>query len=353
MISIKQLFFAGTLLYGMFVSAQVGIGTVSPNASAVLDLSSTTSGFLPPRMTSLQKMAIATPVTGLLIWCSDCGPYGQLENYNGTAWSSLDGIIRPYGSNLLIGNASCPSKIISVTPCSSVAGATINDDATTTLGTEYDWSDATSAVLGIGFGATTNTRSLVQIGQQCWAKFNSKVVNTANYTAVQTVNADTGNCIYFNSATNESVANYGLIYQWSAAMNSTNGLERGQGVCPLNWHVPSDCEWMLLENTLGMTITYQQQALSTFRTSGSVGSDLSSLTSGGTNASGFSGFLSGWATSGPVFKYGSVAAYFYSSTVTSTGSTSLYPRGIYSGSTGTNRSAQVKSGYYSLRCLKD
>ena len=308
-------------------------------------------------MTHAQKLLINSPTAGLLIWCSNCGTKGQLQAYNGIAWIAVDASIAAdatlYGRDILSGNGLCTSKIISATPCSSVVGATLNDDTTTTLGTEYDWSDATSAVLGIGFGATTNTRSLVQIGQQCWAKFNSKVVNTANYTAVQTVNADTGNCIYFNSATNESVANYGLIYQWSAAMNSTNGLERGQGVCPLNWHVPSDCEWMLLENTLGMTITYQQQALSTFRTSGSVGSDLSSLTSGGTNASGFSGFLSGWATSGPVFKYGSVAAYFYSSTVTSTGSTSLYPRGIYSGSTGTNRSAQVKSGYYSLRCLKD
>jgi hypothetical protein len=35
--------------------AQVGIGTVTPDASSVLDVSSTTQGMLAPRMTSTQK----------------------------------------------------------------------------------------------------------------------------------------------------------------------------------------------------------------------------------------------------------------------------------------------------------
>jgi uncharacterized protein (TIGR02145 family) len=54
--------------------AQVGIGTTTPNASAALDVSSTTKGFLPPRMTKVQLEAIASPVEGLMVYCTDCVP---------------------------------------------------------------------------------------------------------------------------------------------------------------------------------------------------------------------------------------------------------------------------------------
>ena len=46
----------------------VGIGTNVPATSALLDVTSTTKGFLPPRMTTLQKNAIASPQAGLVIY---------------------------------------------------------------------------------------------------------------------------------------------------------------------------------------------------------------------------------------------------------------------------------------------
>jgi hypothetical protein len=46
----------------------VGIGTTTPNASAQLDVTSTTKGLLIPRMTSTQRVAIASPVPGLLVY---------------------------------------------------------------------------------------------------------------------------------------------------------------------------------------------------------------------------------------------------------------------------------------------
>jgi hypothetical protein len=46
----------------------VGIGTNVPATSALLDVTSTTKGFLPPRMTTLQKNAIASPAAGLVIY---------------------------------------------------------------------------------------------------------------------------------------------------------------------------------------------------------------------------------------------------------------------------------------------
>ncbi|MDB9910956.1 discoidin domain-containing protein [Flavobacteriaceae bacterium] len=63
--------------------AQVGLGTNAPEASAVLDLSSTTQGFLPPRMTNAQMTAIATPTLGLMVYCTDCEPQG-LYYYDGS-----------------------------------------------------------------------------------------------------------------------------------------------------------------------------------------------------------------------------------------------------------------------------
>jgi hypothetical protein len=58
-------------------------------ASAVLDLKSTTKGFLPPRMTIAERDLIESPATGLLIWCTNCGTTGAINIYNGTIWASI------------------------------------------------------------------------------------------------------------------------------------------------------------------------------------------------------------------------------------------------------------------------
>jgi hypothetical protein len=63
----------------------------SPNGSAMLDVSSTTKGLLPPRMTFAQKGLISNPAAGLILWCIDCGTSGELQVYNGTVWTNLTG----------------------------------------------------------------------------------------------------------------------------------------------------------------------------------------------------------------------------------------------------------------------
>ena len=72
-------------------ATSVGIGGNTPNASAKLDVSSTTQGFLPPRMTYAQRAAIANPAQGLVVYCTNCGNNGELQVYNGSSWTNVAG----------------------------------------------------------------------------------------------------------------------------------------------------------------------------------------------------------------------------------------------------------------------
>jgi hypothetical protein len=67
-------------------SGNVGIGTTSPDASALLDVSSTTQGFLPPRMTTSERDAISSPASGLMIWNTD---NRQIEVFSVSVWVGL------------------------------------------------------------------------------------------------------------------------------------------------------------------------------------------------------------------------------------------------------------------------
>jgi hypothetical protein len=76
----KQTITLFSLLFIVTISqAQIGIGTNNPNASAKLDISSTSKGLLPPRMTTADRDAITTPATGLQIYNTD---NKALETYN-------------------------------------------------------------------------------------------------------------------------------------------------------------------------------------------------------------------------------------------------------------------------------
>lgn len=83
--SIKSIFGACMAVFTITLTqAQVGIGTANPSTSAQLEVSSTTKGFLPPRMTSAQRTAISSPESGLMVYQTD-GTAG-LYYYNGSSW---------------------------------------------------------------------------------------------------------------------------------------------------------------------------------------------------------------------------------------------------------------------------
>ena len=87
----KLLIFAAVIAVSFTTSAQVGIGIAAPDASAALDITSTTSGLLPPRMTMVQRDAIATSAAGLIVYCTNCGVNGEMQIYNGTSWVNMVG----------------------------------------------------------------------------------------------------------------------------------------------------------------------------------------------------------------------------------------------------------------------
>lgn len=66
--------------------SQVGIGTTSPNASSILDITSTSKGILIPRMTSSQRESISSPANGLMVYQTD-GTSGYWY-YNGSLWTT-------------------------------------------------------------------------------------------------------------------------------------------------------------------------------------------------------------------------------------------------------------------------
>jgi len=69
-----------------FNNGSLGIGTTTPNTSSILDLTSTSKGFLPPRMTNVQITGITSPPEGLTIYSTDAK---TLVFYNGTSWQKV------------------------------------------------------------------------------------------------------------------------------------------------------------------------------------------------------------------------------------------------------------------------
>jgi endosialidase-like protein len=72
----------------VYTGGSVGIGTATPNTSALLDVFSATKGLLPPRVTATQEAAIGTnaAMAGLMVYNTTTN---ELETYNGTTWEAV------------------------------------------------------------------------------------------------------------------------------------------------------------------------------------------------------------------------------------------------------------------------
>ena len=88
----KKIIVTVTIAMGILIqeikAQSVGIGTVLPDASAQLDITSNTKGVLIPRMTKTERQGIASPANGLLVYQSAPDSTG-FYYYTGTGWQYL------------------------------------------------------------------------------------------------------------------------------------------------------------------------------------------------------------------------------------------------------------------------
>ena len=233
-----------------------------------------------------------------------------------------------------------------------------------------------------------NIYNTVKIGNQCWTKENLRTTtspSTGTYLVppVNTSYTFTGKQArwYNNDQATYAPLNYGLLYNWNAAVdtfNTTYGETRvntsynnavsatftghRRGICPLGWHLPSDAEWTTLTNYLGSRPEYlcgdnsyaygvaKALASETGWISSNDECDPGNQSITTNNATGFSAVPAGLC-SGSSFEGAGSYAYFWSSTQYA--SSHAYSHNLgYS-------SANVYGDYYlkylgcSVRCLRD
>ncbi|MBX9889344.1 MAG: DUF3494 domain-containing protein [Flavobacteriaceae bacterium] len=99
-------------------NAQVGIGTLIPNESSILDLTSNSQGLLTPRMTTDQRNLISNPATGLLIYNITTSGF----NYYDAGWKDYGTFVKWYSSNG-VGDIGTKTKIEMTLPDMSISPA--------------------------------------------------------------------------------------------------------------------------------------------------------------------------------------------------------------------------------------
>ncbi len=99
----RNTFFAIILLLAAGTQAQVGIGTTSPDESAVLDVSSNSQGVLLPKLTDAERDGILNPQNGLIIFNTTTN---TLQYNAGTkaspSWESVASTPRHYVGKFII-----------------------------------------------------------------------------------------------------------------------------------------------------------------------------------------------------------------------------------------------------------
>ncbi len=263
-----------------FFAQGVKIGETggNPDASSILDLESSSKGFLAPRMSQAERDLIVSPAEGLILYNTTTG----CINYrSGASWLLLCGVceIQPTasvaGPDQLYVNGSSVTlaantpvvgtgawSVVSGSGGSFAAASSPTSSFTGVPGNSYvlRWTISTSCAnsqddLSVSFlplnscGIVTdidnNVYYTVQIGSQCWMKQNLNVTRNAGGTSI------TRHCFDNNPA---NCATYGGLYTWNTMMNgqSSSNTNPGnvQGICPTGWHIPSDAEFCTMENTV-------------------------------------------------------------------------------------------------------
>ena len=260
------------------------------NASAMLDVSSTTKGFLPPRMSEAQRATITSPAQGLMIYCTDCGSSGEPQYYDGTQWKNL-------------------------------------------------------------IGGTATSAQSVTIGTQVWAVHNLDVTTYRDGTPIPEVTDPTAWaalttgawCYYDNESANGTT--YGKLYNWYAVagIHDTDFNTPNKVFAPTGWHVPTDAEWTTLTTFLGgETVAGGKMKATTL---------WNSPNTNATNSSGFRGLPGGYRKDdGTFFEVGSLGLWWSS---TQNDTTSAWNRYLYFFNGYAHGDIFSNTDGYSVRCIRD
>jgi hypothetical protein len=108
------------LILPIFGYSQVGIGTTTPDLTAMLDVTSTTKGVLTPRLTSAQRLAIGSPAQSLLVYDTDASLYYYFSSSN-NAWTAINiGSIKTISSTNYTLVASDSGRMLDFTAATSI-----------------------------------------------------------------------------------------------------------------------------------------------------------------------------------------------------------------------------------------
>ena len=111
----RFIFISLVFFYQMTLSAQsnnVGIGTTTPDASAVLDLTADDKGLLTPRMSTLDRESIANPAEGLLAFDTDTNTFWY---HTGDLWIEIGRDVRSWNEKIekqLVNNMIRPDSLV-------------------------------------------------------------------------------------------------------------------------------------------------------------------------------------------------------------------------------------------------
>lgn len=192
--------------------------------------------------------------------------------------------------------------------------------------------------------------SIVKIGTQTWMAENlgflpsvSPSLNEADTARTYWVYGYEGNDINDAKTTN-NYNTYGVLYNWKAAMNGTSGSQENpnevQGICPNGWHLPSDKEWTVLTDNLGVSAAGKMKETGTMH--------WLSPNEGATNASGFAALPGGGRNITGIFQRLGDLTYFWTSSAY--GVSYAWTRKLDFNSDVTRKYFRTNAGF-SVRCL--
>ena len=187
-----------------------------------------------------------------------------------------------------------------------------------------------------------NIYTTVQIGNQCWMSQNLNIGDRIDGTNEQSNDGIIEKYCYNNDEANCDV--YGGLYQWDEMMQyyTTEGI---QGICPTNWHLPTDVEWTMLTTFLGG----ESVAGGKMKETGTI--HWGSPNTGATNSSGFTALPGGYSYySGEFFDLRAYSIFWSSTSRYSP--TLAWFRQMYLGSAEVYRANDSKGGGLSVRCLR-